>query len=133
MAQEIATIDSEEPLRAEGLTGAIREAFQEAGLTIQQTHYRIADLNGEHYKFKEMTLAMGRFHRRPTGKLFDVWHPIEYIGDVGAAIGPIALGWAWHAGRKRYGNGPTVLCTLSNDDGARAAVVVHYREGRRDR
>lgn len=129
MAKEKAAIESEEPLRGEGLTEAIRKAFTEAGLTIQETQYRIADLNGEHYKAKEMTLAMGRFHRKPTAKLFDVWHPIEYIGDVGAAIGPIVLGWALHAGRKGYGNGPTVLCTLGNDYGERAALVVNYWPG----
>lgn len=129
MAMEKAAIDSEQPSRGEGLTEAIRKAFAEAGITIQETQYRIADLNGEHYKAKEMSLSMGRFHREPTAKLFDVWHPIEYIGDVGAAIGPIILGWALHAGRKGYGIGPTVLCTLGNDDGARAALVVNYWPG----
>jgi 3-oxoacyl-[acyl-carrier-protein] synthase-1 len=93
----------------------------------QATHYRIADLNGEHYRFKEMTLAMGRFPRRPTAKLFDVWHPIEHIGDVGAAIGPLVLGWARHAALHGYANGPTVLCTLANDTGERAAIVAHHR------
>jgi 3-oxoacyl-[acyl-carrier-protein] synthase-1 len=129
MAVETATIESEQPLRGDGLTLAVREAFTASGLTVQETQYRIADVNGEHYKFKELTLAMGRFPRKPTGKLFEVWHPIEYIGDVGAAIGPIIVGWALHAGRLGYGNGPTVLCTLANDNGARAALVVNYRPG----
>lgn len=127
LAKEKATIESEVPLRGEGLTAAVRMALNEAGLTIQETHYRITDLNGEHYKAKEMTLAMGRFHRKPTTHLFDIWHPIEYFGDVGAAIGPILLAWTLHAGQKDYGNGPTVLCTLGNDDGERAALIVQYR------
>jgi 3-oxoacyl-[acyl-carrier-protein] synthase-1 len=93
-------------------------------------HFRITDLNGEHYKFKEMTLAMVRYQRKPKPKLFDLWHPIEHIGDVGAAIGPLVLGVALHAGQKGYGNGPTVLCTFGNDDGERAAAVVTYH--RRD-
>ena len=133
MAREKAVIESEEPLRGEGLTEAIREALNEARITVQETQYRITDLNGEHYKFKEMALAQGRFYRQPTAKLFDLWHPIEYIGDVGAAIGSIVLGWALHAGQKGYGNGPTVLCTLGNDDGERAAIVVHYRRGESNR
>ena len=123
---EPATIESEDPLRGDGMTAVIREALAEADRTIQDVHYRLADLNGEHYKFKEMVLAMGRFSRKPTPKLFDVWHPIEYIGDVGAAIGPLLLGLALHAGRGGYGNGPTVLSTLANDNGARAAVVTHF-------
>jgi 3-oxoacyl-[acyl-carrier-protein] synthase-1 len=126
VSREQATIESEEPLRAEGLTHVIRNALQESGRTIQDVHYRISDLNGEHYKFKEMTLATNRFVRKPTGRLFDLWHPIEYIGDVGAAIGPLVLGLALHAGQKGYGNGPTVLCTFGNDDGERAALVVNY-------
>lgn len=129
MATEEAPIESEKPCRGEGLTDAIRTALAEAGLTVQETQYRIADLNGEHYRAKEMAMAISRFPRKPTGKLFDVWHPIEYIGDVGAAIGPIVLGWALHAGRKGYGNGPTVLCTFGNDNGERAAAMVSFHSG----
>jgi 3-oxoacyl-[acyl-carrier-protein] synthase I len=127
IAREPSTIESEEPLRGEGLTLAVRDAFRQANTTIQDVQYRVSDLNGEHYRFKEMALAMVRFPRRPTGKLFDLWHPCEYIGDVGAAIGPILLAWALDAGRKQYANGPTALCTLGNDDGARAALVVTYQ------
>jgi 3-oxoacyl-[acyl-carrier-protein] synthase-1 len=127
LARELATIESEEPLRAEGLTEAIRQAFSEGGVTADDLDYRISDLNGEHYKFKEMMLAMMRFERRPRRQLFDLWHPIEYIGDVGAAIGPILLGLALHAGTKRYGIGPTVLCTVGDDAGRRAAIVARYQ------
>jgi len=127
MTFEKATIETEMPLRADGLTQAIADAFSDSGMTYDDLHYRITDLNGEHYKFKEMTLAMMRFQRKPKPKLFDLWHPIEHIGDVGAAIGPLLLGVALHAGQKGYGVGPTVLCTLGNDNGERAAAVVTYR------
>lgn len=127
LAREKATIDSEEPLRADGLSQAIRDAFSQAGLTIEDVQYRITDLDGEHYKFKEMVLAMMRLERKPKPKLFDLWHPIEFIGDVGAAIGPILLGVALHAGQKGYGVGLSVLCTLGNDNGERAAMVVRYK------
>jgi 3-oxoacyl-[acyl-carrier-protein] synthase I len=126
LARETATVESGESLRAEGLVEAIREAFRTGESGYDDLHYRITDLNGEHYKFKEMTLAMIKFQRKPKDKLFDLWHPIEFIGDVGAAIGPVVLGVALHAGEKGYGNGPTVLCTFGNDDGERNAMVVHY-------
>ena len=125
---ELACVESDSPLRAEGLVSAIRNAYSDANITYQDVDFRIADANGEHYKFKEMALAMMRFDRKPKPKLFDLWHPIEYIGDVGAAIGPIVLGWALHASRLGYAIGPRVLCTLGNDDGARAAVVLSYRQ-----
>lgn len=125
--RENATIESEEPLRGEGLTQVIREVLHDSGLTMQDIFYRITDINGEHYKFKEMALAIGRFARKPTPELFDLWHPIECIGDVGAAIGPIVLGVALHAGQKGYSKGSTVLCTFGNDNGERAALVVNYQ------
>jgi 3-oxoacyl-[acyl-carrier-protein] synthase-1 len=131
ISMETATIESDEPLRGVGLTNAIRAALSEAGVTMQEVQYRITDINGEHYKFKEVALQGSRFMRKPTGKLFDLWHPIEYIGDVGAAIGPLIFGLALHASKKGYAIGPTALFTLGNDSGERAAVVVHYREGMR--
>ena len=123
---ENATIESDEPLRGDGLTTAIRKALKEAGSTMDDIQYRITDLNGEHYKFKEMVLAMMRFPFKPKPRLLDLWHPNEHMGDVGAAIGPIVLASALDAGRKGYGVGPRVLCTFGNDDGARAAVVADY-------
>lgn len=126
-AREKALIESEDPLQGGGLTQAIGEGFRDAGVTIEDVQYRITDLNGEHYKFKEMVFAMMRYERKPKPKLFDLWHPIEFIADVGAAIGPIVLGLAFHAGQKKYGIGPTVLCTFGNDNGERAAAVVNFR------
>jgi 3-oxoacyl-[acyl-carrier-protein] synthase-1 len=133
LAREEATIESEEPLKAMGLTQALRDALQESGLSIHDVQYRVTDINGEHYKFKEMALAMMRFERKPKPKLFELWHPIEFIGDPGAAIGPIVLGIALHAGRNNYGVGPTVLCTFGNDDGERAALVATYTSAGADR
>jgi 3-oxoacyl-[acyl-carrier-protein] synthase-1 len=126
LAYEKATIESDEPLRAEGMVQAIRDALREGGAVFQDLQYRITDLNGEHYKFKEMVLTRMRFRKEPNPKLFDLWHPIEHIGDVGAAIGPVILGVALDASQKGYGIGPTVLCTFGNDNGERAASVLTY-------
>jgi len=128
MAREEAGIESGQPVQGRALTKAIRDALSEAGVTMQEIQYRITDLNGEHDKFKEMVLATGRFARKPTPELFDLWHPIEFLGDVGAAIGPIVLAVGFDAGRKGYGPGPTVLCTFGNDDGERAAMVLDYHK-----
>ena len=59
-AHEKVTIASEEPLRAEGLVGALRAAFTDAQLGYEAIDYRIADANGEQYWFKEAALAMTR-------------------------------------------------------------------------
>lgn len=124
---ESASPDSDEVLRGEGLIDAIGNALQASGISMPETHFRISDLNGEHDRFKEMTFAMLRYERQPRRHLNELWHPIEYIGEVGAAIGPMLLAVALHAGQKDYGVGPTALCTLSNDDGARGCIVTRYR------
>jgi 3-oxoacyl-[acyl-carrier-protein] synthase-1 len=46
-AEEHATIDSEEPLRADGLTKAIQDALTATGLTMGELDYRITDIGGE--------------------------------------------------------------------------------------
>ncbi|MGE0646146.1 MAG: hypothetical protein AB7P24_21030 [Nitrospira sp.] len=127
VAQEMAPIESEEPLRGEGLIQAVGHALRDAGLAFDDLQYRISDLNGEHYKFKEMVFVMLRYERKVKPKLFDLWHPVEYVGEVGAAIGPIVMGVALHASHRAYGVGPSMLCTFSNDDGERAAIVARFR------
>jgi 3-oxoacyl-[acyl-carrier-protein] synthase-1 len=126
LAREESTIASDRPLRGEGITRAARGALLDAGLDIHDTSYRITDLSGEHYKFKEAAFVAGRFLRRPLPKLYDLWHPIEFIGETGAANVPISLALAFHAGQKQYANGPRTLMHFGNDDGERAAAVTEY-------
>lgn len=125
-AHESATIESDQPCKGDGLAQAIRMALQQAGSTMDDVQYRITDLNGEHYKFKEMMLAMMRFQYRPKPRVLDLWHPNEYVGDVGAAIGPLVLATALDAGRKAYAVGRRALCTFGDDTGARACIVTDY-------
>jgi 3-oxoacyl-[acyl-carrier-protein] synthase-1 len=129
LSRERAIIASEEPLRGDGLAEAIKAALAEAGLKIDDVAYRVTDLNGEHYKFKEASLAFTRLGMKPRPEPLDIWHPIEFVGEIGAAIGPCVLGWALHAGHKGYAPGPNVLCHFSNDDEERAAVVARFVPG----
>jgi 3-oxoacyl-[acyl-carrier-protein] synthase-1 len=99
----------------------------------------MSDANGEHWKFKEIVFATGRLDRpRPSTQppralgYLDHWHPIEFIGEVGAAIGPVLLGWALHAGEHAYLAGPTVLMPMSEDGGDRAALVAEFRTSSAD-
>lgn len=120
---ERATVESEEPLRADGLVGAFRAAFREAGHTIDDLDFRITDSNGEQYWFKEAALALTRTIR-VIKYGFDIWHPADCIGEIGAAAGPCALGVALAATRKKYAVGPGMLCHFGADDGERAALVL---------
>jgi 3-oxoacyl-[acyl-carrier-protein] synthase-1 len=120
---ETATIDSEEPLRADGLVQAIKEALADSGLTMADVDYRIADLSGEQYGFKEASLALIRILRERKDE-FDIWHPADCIGEVGTAIVPCVIGVAKAAAQKGYAPGNRVLCHFGNDEGERAAIVL---------
>lgn len=128
VAREEATIDGTKPLRARGLTEAIKQALRTAGVAFNDIGYRLTDLTGEHYKFKEAAFAAGRFdtapRRSPNDGPSELWHPIEYLGAIGAAILPCLLAQAMHAAQHGYAPTPLALCHLGSDEGERAALVV---------
>jgi len=87
--------------------------------------WRIADLSGEQYYFKEAALALQKTLRRRQ-EAMDLWHPAECIGETGSAIGPAMLGVAAAACHKQYAPGPQILLHTANDAGERAAIVARY-------
>lgn len=123
---EPATVESEEPLRANGMVEAFKQAFADAGCTMADVDYRLTDLNGEQYAFKEAALAMNRTLRTRKAR-FPIWHPTDCIGQVGAAIGPLSLGVALAAARKGYAPGPGVLCHFGDDGSDRIALVLRHQ------
>jgi 3-oxoacyl-[acyl-carrier-protein] synthase I len=118
-------IGTETPLRADGLTNAIRGALAEGGLDLVDVDYRITDLSGEHYYFKEAALALGRILRKHKEE-FDLWHPAECLGETGAAVGINMIALADAASRRAFSPGPKVLIHLGNDTGQRTAAVFEY-------
>lgn len=123
--REEATVESEEPLRADGMAAAFRAAFGDAGCTFDDVDYRLVDVSGEQYGFKEADLGMARTMKKVKEE-FDIWHPADCIGEVGAAIVPCVLGVAQAAGEKGYAPGPGILSHFSNDNGLRAALILRY-------
>lgn len=128
LAREPAPIynEDEQPLRADGMTEAYRRAMDEAGVTLAQVDYRIADLIGEQYFFKQTALAALRLERGRS-EFQDLWSPAESVGNVGAAVVPMMLGMALTATRKGYSGGTPLLIEASADDGACGAAVLHER------
>jgi len=126
-AVESATIESELPLRADGLVAAIKEALVEANTSMQELDLRIVDVSGEHYWFKESTLALQRTLHNPKQQ-FDIWHPADCVGEMGAAIGPAIFIYAKHACDNGYSEGHNMLCHFSNIDGKRGAAIVTYQQ-----
>jgi 3-oxoacyl-[acyl-carrier-protein] synthase-1 len=127
LAQEKATIESEEPLRADGLTDALKAALAEAGCTLAEFDYRISDANGEQYFFKEAALALTRT-LKTRKETFSLLTPADCLGETGAASGLCNLAVALISARKRYAPGLAVVVQCSNDDGERAAMILKTTE-----
>lgn len=125
-ALEKAHVDSGEPLRADGLSTAMKNALAEASCALHDLDYRITDISGEQYYFKEAALALSRVLRQRKAE-FDLWHPAESVGEVGAAAGVAVMAVAGAAARKAYAPGPGILAHLANDAGQRAAAVLNFR------
>ena len=124
--REPAHIDSGEPLRADGLTQAIKASLADAGRQLHDMDFRITDNSGEQYYFKEASLALSRTLRQPK-EAFDIWHPAECTGEAGAATGAAVLATARQACLKGYAPGRNILTHWANDAGQRAAVTLEFR------
>ncbi len=127
----------EAAVSGDGLTLAMRAALNAARRPFYDMPALLGDLNGEHFKFKEQMIASMRLDRvapegrsrRPRGHTEHL-NLIENVGEVGAALMPLQLGWAFEAGRCGLLAQNRVLCFAGEDDGRRVALVAEYREGR---
>lgn len=128
LGMEAAHLDSEMPLRADGLVKAMKTALAEAGRGIHDMDFRVTDISGEQYYFKEAALAVGRLLRQRKEE-FDLWHPAESIGESGALAGVALVALIDASCRKRFSKGSTAIAHMANDTGPRAALVLEYRGG----
>lgn len=129
-ANEPAHILGTEPLLGVGLAAAASAALSEGGVQMQHIDFRISDLAGEQYGFKEQALMVSRTlrQRRPD---FPLWHPADCIGDIGAAAGIAQIVCASAAFQRGYAPGPHALLCTGGVTGKRAVAVLRneYSEG----
>lgn len=123
---EKAHVYSEEPLRADGLTAAFKQSLHDAGCAESILEFKITDTSGEHYYFKETSIAYSRIDRTKRQE-FDFWHPADCIGEVGAGIGVVMLAVLKAACEKGYSEGNHILAHLGNDDGKRSAMIMAWQ------
>ena len=123
---EPAHIESDDPLLGRGMAITISEALQEAACEIQEIDFRITDVSGEQYYFKEASLAVARL-LRVRKEEFDIWHASECIGETGAVAGLVGIAVAEAACRKAYAPGRRILWHAANDDGQRTAAIFEFR------
>lgn len=124
---EKATVEAEDiPLRAEGLTQAVRTALAEAGCGLERVDYRLTDLSGEQYYFREAALALSRVLRLGAGPQ-EMCSPADCIGEIGAAIGCSLLVLALNGHVLMPTPMPSFLLHTGNDGGERSAIVLSFQ------
>lgn len=114
---------SGQPTRADGMVHAFRTALADASWELGRADYRIADLSGEQYGFKEAALAMTRVLRQRK-EAFYIWHPADCVGETGAAAPLMLLAVACAAAEKQYAPGPRAIAHVAGDGAERAAFLV---------
>jgi len=126
---ELAHIDSDEPLRAEGLTAAIRGSLGDAGCEMSDLEFRITDISGDQYYFKEASLALLRTLHKPKEE-FDTWHPADCTGETGVVMGLVMITVLKAACEKAYTKGHRILAHLGNADGKRSSMIFIWHANR---
>ncbi len=106
----------DEEYTGEALSRAVKQAGQQTGIPVNTV---FSCENGEMYYAKELSIALTRNKKMMDAK-FDVIRPAEFMGDLGSAFGPIALGLAYTDANN---NGVSMVC-CSSDSGQRSAICL---------
>lgn len=125
-ADDPAHIGNDHPVRAEGLSAAIRAALKESPYALSDLDFRMADIAGESFFFREAGLALSRVFDKPRDS-FPLLHITDSVGETGAAVGPLSLAYLAAAMPRGITPGARALFHLQGDDGARAAIVIESR------
>jgi 3-oxoacyl-[acyl-carrier-protein] synthase-1 len=119
------------PLRGDGMTQAYRDALEMSGLQdFGRIDFRITDLAGEAFFFKQSALAMQRMmrlHRDPQ----PIWTPGDCLGNIGAAFVPLMVGWGLESFEKGYADGHRIMVEASGDDGTCGSAIFQTAERKR--
>ncbi len=110
------------PLRGDGMARAYSHALEEAGVKLSDTTLKVGDQSGEKFFFQQSALAVLRLQRERS-EVQPLWAMGASVGNVGAAVVPLMLGWMHTATQRGYAGG-AILVEASGDDGACGAAIV---------
>lgn len=111
------------PLRGEGMANAYSQALEEAGVRLSQAGLVMGDFSGEKFFFQQSALTMLRLQRERS-EVHPIWAIGASLGNIGAAVVPLMLGWTLHATHRGYAPPGPMMIETSADDGACGAAVV---------
>jgi 3-oxoacyl-[acyl-carrier-protein] synthase-1 len=89
---------------------------------LSDTTLKVGDQSGEKFFFQQTALAMQRVQRERS-EVQPIWAMGASVGNVGAAVVPLMLGWMHTATARGYAGG-AILIEASGDDGACGAAIV---------
>ncbi|WP_437873400.1 hypothetical protein [Sorangium sp. So ce363] len=124
MANEPQTLRARQRSRGVGLSRAIRQALEEAGVPADAVHARYADISGEPYFFEEASYAWTRVLRGPSPPGHKLFTPVTRVGHIGAAMAPLLLAIALDDARNGRAAGPNTLVHLSCSAAPRGALLL---------
>lgn len=126
---ESASVLSEDPLMGEGLTQATRAALSEARMQMHDIDFRLSDVTGESYGFREQALVVAKLLRVHQENGYPLWHCSENVGDIGAASGIHQLIIAFHAFNNMYAPGECAAGFTSTVTGRRTVALIQQTIG----
>jgi len=120
-AQENGHLYNEEPYRGDGLANAVREAVQRAAPARVQSVW--SGMTYESYGVKEFGVALARNSAAFADPL-DIQHPVDCLGDMGAATGCAMIGMivAKATSPVGFSHFQHYLLCCSSDQAYRAAI-----------
>jgi 3-oxoacyl-[acyl-carrier-protein] synthase I len=104
------------------LSGTIRGLMEQIPQALLPAHSVYSNLNGENAGAKEWGVCFLR-NRNFFAEVMKLCHPAEYMGETGAAMGPILTALSVRGIYRGYESGPC-LAWCSGDEGECAALYV---------
>lgn len=111
-----------EPHLGDGLAEALHRLFSEVAAEKPRVRCVYAGLNGESFWAKEWGVSYLR-HSHYFEEGFRLEHPIDCMGDPGAALGPILLSLAAIGVQREYRQAPCLVWCSSDRETRGAALV----------
>lgn len=123
VAYEPGRMNGSVPSRAQGLSEAMRQAITQSGLAPADFELRVSDQNGEAFYAREAAHALARLGSDGLPHLHTLT-VADCVGEVGAALGPLMLGWLGRLLPRADAPGTCALAHIASDDGTRVALAL---------
>jgi len=111
--EETGHLYSDQPHRGDGLARAFGDVFSQASADFGPVRSVYAGMNGEYLFSKEWGVAYLR-HQNRFAEHSTLDHPVDCLGDPGAALAPLLLGLSAKAIARQYRQSPSLVWCASD-------------------